>query len=70
MKTFSIFTLFFGAVMAISQIAPVLGDIHRAEEAKQVRIVQAEKQDKEMVKRCSEGKTSTIMYRGKMCKQD
>ncbi len=70
MKTFSFIALFFGAMVAICQIAPVLGSIERAKEAKEQRTVTAVQHNLDMIKACSEGKTSVIMYNGKMCNKD
>lgn len=70
MKTFTIISMFFVSLAAISQIAPVLGSMHRAEEARAQHVAYDVQQNTNMVKACSEGKTSVIMYNGKMCNKD
>lgn len=70
MKTFTIISMFFVSLAAISQVAPVLGSMHRTEEAKAQHAAYDVQQNTNMVKACSEGKTSVMMYNGKMCNKD
>lgn len=68
MNFFTGLVLFFTSMMAISQVAPIMGDIHRAKEAKAASVLFEAKQHQSNIKACEEGKTSYIMYAGKMCK--
>jgi hypothetical protein len=68
MNFFSGIALFFGLIMAISQVAPVVGDHYRAKEVAANAVVFKAQQHENAVKACAEGKASYIMYAGKMCK--
>jgi hypothetical protein len=60
--------LFFASMVIVSQVAPIVGDMQRAKEAKAAAVVFNAKQHESMIKACATGHTSYIMYNGAMCK--
>lgn len=68
MNFFTGVVLFLSSMLAIAQIAPVVGDMQRAKEAQAHSVAFKAQQEASTVKACAEGHTSIIMYKGVWCK--
>lgn len=69
MNFFSGIVLFFGLMMAISQVAPVVGDHYRAKEAHAHAVEFKAQKEARDVAACASGVTNTIMHNGVWCKK-
>ena len=69
MNFFSGLVLFFGLMMAVTQVAPVVGDYYRAKEAQARAVEYKAAKEARDVAACASGVTNMIMHNGVWCRK-